>query len=240
MQIRSGSVILCAAAALLATLACSDHPAISEPSLAALPIDILPLAAGAQWRYNLSHTIEENVSGPVSDRLNIKKTYGELNLAVREEHGSTFLRSWNLAASLTIDSVRYEQFIDGLPDTSYTVWLNSSETTLYTIEYEQDTLWYHTPKGRDYMATSSYRPGGTIDLRLFDYADNGFFNSPLNSALALGNGDLVFHSFRGSLMTAAKVTPALGPIGVWGFHMVGDPSTGQSWRSEEMRFGLIR
>lgn len=240
MQIKSGIISICAASAILIALSCSDEPVVSEPSLAALPIDILPLANGAQWRYSLRHTVEENVEGVISDRFGIRQTLGQLNLAVRDEHGFAFRRTWELAASLTIDSVHYEQFIDGVPDTSWAVYLNSTEIILFTIEYEQDTLWYRTSKGRDYMTTIGYRPGGTIDLRLFDYAENGFFSSPLDSAVALGNGDLVFHSFRDRIMTAAKVTPALGPIGVWGYRVDGDPSAGHNWRLEELRFGLIR
>jgi len=240
VRTRLAILPLVAVPAVLAVLSCSDKPAPVGPTLAALPIEIMPLVEGAQWNYNMSHSIEQNEKKRTYNKFTITQTRGHLDLAVRAEHGSAFNRTWDLAASLTVDSVTYQHFIDGVPDTSYSVYLNSITTVLFTVEYEQDTLWYSLPEGREYMATAGYRPGGRIDLRLFDFADNGFFRAPLDSAQALGNGDLVFHSFHSGFSAAAKITPTLGPIGVWGQRTEGIFEFGHNWRLEEMRFGLIR
>ncbi|MFH1069189.1 MAG: hypothetical protein V1794_06155, partial [Candidatus Glassbacteria bacterium] len=142
MHTRFAFLPLVAVPALLGVLSCSDKPVPVGPNLAALPIQIMPLAEDAQWNYNMSHTIEQNEKKSTYNKFTITQTRGNLNLAVRAEHGSAFNRTWDLAASLTVDSITYQQFIDGVPDTSYSVYLNSITTVLLSVEYERDTLWY--------------------------------------------------------------------------------------------------
>jgi hypothetical protein len=202
--------------AALTGVSCSDKSTpLTEPSPAPLDLDLMPLAQGTIWTYSfymMESFKRETLNGL---RMTNQRTYGTMELNVASEMPGGFTRSWLLKSEFNVDSVRIEDFLDyQLLSLSGTDNPNTY-TEEISIFYERDTLWYSEDGVLDYMMPGTFMPGGTVNLKLFNWPGTDYFQQPLPFSAEWASGDKVYLRQNQKIKTAVKIGDGEGVVGVW-------------------------
>jgi hypothetical protein len=154
-------------------------------------------------------------SAPGGLRLTNRRTYGTMTLNVTDEVPGGFTRSWRLKSEFNVDSVRVEDFLDyELLELSGSDNPNTY-TNEYSIFFDRDTLWYSEDGVLDYMMPGRFMPGGSINLKIFNWPGTDYFQQPLPYSSQWANGDKVYLRQNTKLKTAVKIGNTEGVVGVW-------------------------
>ena len=226
-----------ALACILLAVSCSRDSGTlpSEASPPALELEMMPLAEGAIWTYDFYMTESATQSSSEGRRLTLTKTYGRMLLSVPREVASGFTRSWQLKSVIEVDSIFAEDYLDyvltGVSEsTNPFTW-----TSTYSILFEHDTLWYSDNGVLSYMMPGRFAPGGTVDLKIFNYPGTDFFLQPLPYSSRWASGDMVFLRQNQTEQSAVKIGGYEGVLGVWAASR--DTDTG-NLLERELRFTL--
>ena len=165
----------------------------NQPDEASL---LLPLAAGAHWKYRLTFKRSTQTSSAGSGYS--FDYYGTLDLQVTARQAENNFIRYSVETRLVVDTLHHYQYDNGTYENSSYYEFNVIDTTLlYTIVAARDTLWYEENGNRSLMLADDYTEKGEADLRIFSCP-------PLTGNYRPGQGsfwktDFVFDSISGRM-----------------------------------------
>ena len=129
------------------------------------PLELLPLARGAKWRYGYSYSYYwvNSTSGTV--RIN---RYGTFELSVIRENSRWEGRSFTVRTRLDIGNRLNSQDTFGTGRQSDNIRRIRSYMDR-KISLIRNALWYDNGSEVEYMMPAAYTNGGFIDMRIFNF-----------------------------------------------------------------------
>jgi hypothetical protein len=158
-----------------------------EPEPAIKLPELMPLAKGATWKYDLCYRTYRGLG--TEYYFIYEEHFGKFELNVVNEERLIDTIKYSVETHFTIEkSILSHNFIDSHgTDTLF----NTLDTTLvYTIVLAKDTLWYSEKDSLKYMMPRTFIPGGDLNLKIYSCSRS----KPPNLS--------VFSSFENGISTA--------------------------------------